>query len=222
MRGVFVTGTDTGVGKTGVGTRLVRALTAGGRRVRVRKPVESGCTEEAGVLLPADAQALQAAAGAVEPLAAVCRYRLRAAVSPERAARLEGLEFTIAELAAACLEGVEAGDFLHVEGAGGLYSPLAADGLNVDLATQLGLPVLLVVGDRLGAINHALLSLEALERRGLRLGALVVNAFAPPTDPAMDNAVDLRALTGLPVYATPYAAEGPIYGELATLLAGPA
>ncbi|MCS6786234.1 MAG: AAA family ATPase, partial [Thiobacillaceae bacterium] len=87
MRGLFITGTDTGVGKTYVGTAMAAALTARGLRVRARKPVESGCPCIDGELRPEDALAYAAASG--EPLAAVCRYRLAAALSPERAARLQ-------------------------------------------------------------------------------------------------------------------------------------
>jgi dethiobiotin synthetase len=198
MQGLFITGTDTGVGKTYIGTALTRSLTSQGQRVRVRKPVESGCAETPEGLLPADAAALHAAAGACEPLDRVCRYRLRHALSPELAARIEGVDYRLADLRDFALRDLPPDDFLLVEGAGGFYSPLAADGLNADLAERLRLPVLLVVADRLGCINHALLSLEAIEARGLRLAGLVMNTLQAP-DPeqtGMDNAGDLERLTG--------------------------
>jgi dethiobiotin synthetase len=202
--GLFITGTDTGVGKTRVGTALARALAARGRTVRARKPVESGCSDGPDGLFPADGDALRNAAGAIEPLQRVCRYRLRAAVSPERAARLEGVALDMDGMRAACVDGVAAGDWLQVEGAGGFCSPLVEGALNADLAVALRLPVLLVAADRLGVINHTLLTAEAIERRGLELAGVVLNRFVPAADPAMDNAQDLATWLQRPVWLFPH------------------
>ncbi|MGQ9686869.1 MAG: dethiobiotin synthase, partial [Thiobacillaceae bacterium] len=134
MRGLFITGSDTGVGKTFVGTCLVDLLARRGLRVRPRKPVESGCPRVGGVLQPQDAAAYHAAVAGVEPLERICPYRFEAALSPERAAALAGQDLRLDALVAACLDGVEAADFLLVEGAGGVCSPIAADGRHADLA----------------------------------------------------------------------------------------
>lgn len=198
MRGVFVTGTDTGVGKTVVGCALARALSARGEPVAVRKPVESGCERQGEALHPADGEALRVAAGEREPLDIVTPLRLVHALSPERAARLEGMELELYDLIAAAKTGAP-DDFYLVEGAGGILSPLAIDTLNADLAVALGLPVLLVVADRLGCINHALLSVEAIERRGLRIAAVVVNAATPEADEGMNNRDDLASRLPCPV-----------------------
>jgi dethiobiotin synthetase len=208
--GYFITGTDTGVGKTRVGTALAHGLAQRGLDVRVRKPAESGCPELDGRLLPQDAEALRRAAGAVEPLEQVCAVCLRAAVSPERAAAQEGVALRLATLRDACLAGV-GGDVRLVEGAGGLLSPIAADGLNADLAVALGYPVVLVAADRLGVINHVLLALEAIERRGLRVAAIVLSRPQPgEADPAMDNAADLARWTGRTIDVLPHGgAAGP-------------
>ena len=203
MHGVFLTGTDTGVGKTFVGCALTRALGRAGIPVAVRKPVESGCERRQGILYPADGIALARAAGEREKLERVTPLRLAHAISPERAARLEGIEVTIADL----VEAVEAGapgDFRLVEGAGGILSPLALDGLNADLAIALGLPVIVVVADRLGCINHALLTVEAIERRGLTVQALVLNALEADAGTAMSNRDDLAARVEVPVFAFPH------------------
>ncbi|MGQ9686452.1 MAG: ATP-dependent dethiobiotin synthetase BioD [Thiobacillaceae bacterium] len=95
---------------------------------------------------------------------------------------------------------MEAADFLLVEGAGGFCSPIAADGLNADLALVLGLPVLLVSADRLGAIHQVLVTVEAIERRGLELAGVVLNRLSPQADPLLDNAADLRRWLKQPVY----------------------
>lgn len=205
MRGVFITGTDTGVGKTQIARHLVAILTTRGMRVRVRKPVESGCIEHDGERIPADGTALREAAGAIESLDQVCPFRLRAAISPERAAVLEGKPINLDDLHQACLAGVEEDDFLVVEGAGGFYSPLAENTLNADLAQRLGLAVLLVVGDRLGCLNHALLSAEAIASRGLALAAIVLNRYTDDRLEGMDNVLDLKTRLAVPLFVTPYA-----------------
>lgn len=199
LSGLFITGTDTGVGKTRVGVGVARSLVQRGWRVRVRKPVESGCGKRSGALLAADAEALREAAGGIEPLAQICPYRFAAPLAPPRAAALEGRTLGLVQLVDACHAGVEAGDFLLVEGAGGFLSPLAEDALNADLALALALPILLVAEDRLGAIHQALASAEAIERRGLRLAAVVLNAAHAIPDPRLDNAGDLTGHLDVPV-----------------------
>lgn len=207
MRGIFVTGTDTDVGKTRIATALARQLSAQGIRVVPRKPVESGCRKSEGELIPADALALRLAAGYAGELSEVCPYRFEAALSPVRAARLSGEKVTLAHLRRACTAEDE-NSFMLVEGAGGFYSPLAEDGLNADLAEALQLPVLLVADDRLGCINQILLSAEAIEKRGLQLAAIVLNATTPQAPAGMDNAEDLRELIDAPLYKVAYDPHG--------------
>lgn len=205
--GLFITGTDTGVGKTRVGSAIVHGLVARGIDVRVRKPVESGCPEVAGELQPQDAASLREAAGGREPLIRVCAFRLRAPLSPERAAAMEGVALPLGAIAAACRDGADDG-FLVVEGAGGVLSPVADGALNVDLAIALGLPVLLVAADRLGTINHTLLAVEAITRRGLAIAGVVLSAAdAVAADAAgMDNAADLARWLGHTVHVLPHGA----------------
>ncbi|MDO9140876.1 MAG: dethiobiotin synthase [Methylobacter sp.] len=214
QRGLFVTGTDTGVGKTRISAILAHLLNQRGLVVRPRKPVESGCLRDEGGLIPADAATcglipadaatLQAAAGSKELLAKICPYRFELALSPERAAALADKSLTLDDVTAVCREGVAKSDFLLVEGAGGFYSPLASDVLNADLAVALSLPVLLVTSDRLGAINQTLLAVEAIKGRGLTLAGVVLNQVAPAVDPQMDNAAELSRWLDEPVLATAY------------------
>lgn len=201
-RGLFVTGTDTGVGKTQITAALAYLLADRNLIVRPRKPVESGCQREGGRLVPEDARTLQVVARTDEPLAHICPYPMEPALSPERAAALSGKTLTLNDVQAACLEGVADTDFLLVEGAGGFYSPLASGALNVDLAVALSLPVLLVAADRLGTIGHTLMAVEAIRRRGLTLAGVVLNRLALHGDPLMGNATDLSCWLGQPVIVT--------------------
>jgi dethiobiotin synthetase len=188
---LFITGTDTGVGKTHLARLLVESLHGRSERIRPRKPVESGCRREGSELLPADGIALWEATGRAEPLEAVCPYRLEHALAPDRAARLERVTLKLSDLVEACHG--EGDAILIVEGAGGFLSPLTDDGLNADLAVALGLPVLLVAADRLGCINHVLLTAESIAARGLELAAVVLNPLpGQPGPEGMDNLVDLQ------------------------------
>lgn len=200
--GLFVTGTDTGVGKTRITAALARLLSERNLIVRPRKPVESGCLREGDRLVPEDARTLQTAARSDETLERICPYSFEPALSPERAAALVGTSLTLDEIRAACLQGVAENDFLLVEGAGGFYSPLTSGVLNADLAAALSLPVLLVTEDRLGCIGHTLMAVEAINRRGLVLAGVVLNRIENHDDPRMNNAEDLSLWLGQQVLVT--------------------
>ena len=200
LPGIFITGTNTDVGKTYVGVQLARELRRRQISVIPRKPIESGCLKQDGELIPQDALALHRAASYPGPLAEICPFRFEPPISPVRAAHLANKVLTTEQLASICLNGSENG-FLLVEGAGGFYSPLAENGLNADLAVALQLPVLLVSDDRLGALNQVLLSTEAIQMRGLTLAGVVLNEIEPGNNPHMNNAADLREHLGCPVFA---------------------
>ncbi len=194
--GLFITATDTGTGKTVFATCLAKTLFERGIRVHVRKPVESGCNKTSnGQLLPADALALHEASGSIDSLEDVVPFRFEAAVSPSRAASLEGTTITIDALEKACQVNRKQDDFLLVEGAGGFYSPLTSDGLNADLASRLGLPLIIMAPNRLGIISQILLTLEAAKRRNLPVAAIVLNTLPDPEAPAeLDNLDELSSL----------------------------
>jgi dethiobiotin synthetase len=182
MRGVFVTGTDTGVGKTVCACALVHALRARGLRVAPMKPVAAGAVAHAGGWANEDTLALIEAAGPGAPSpAAVTPLLLREPMAPHVAAAREGRAITVAPLVAAHRRLAEAADFTVVEGVGGFLVPLSPEGDTRDLAVALGLPVVLVVGLRLGCLNHALLTAEAVRSSGLPLAGWIANAI----DPAM-------------------------------------
>lgn len=199
-RGIFMTGTDTGVGKTWVGIQLITCLRALGREVMVRKPVESGWADD---IQQTDAWQLAQAAGQAFDQR-ICPYHFSAALAPPRAAQLAGESVSLQQLAAACPTYWEPHQFLHVEGAGGFYSPIADDGLNADLAQRLGLPVIVVAEDRLGCINHVLLTVAAVQQRGLTLAGVILNARTHRVN-GMDNAQDMCQYLDVPIVAFPCA-----------------
>jgi dethiobiotin synthetase len=181
VKGWFVTGTDTDCGKTLVATGLAHKLHEAGRRVAVMKPVASGCTATPDGLRNADAQALIAAAHAAQPYEQINPYAFAPAIAPHIAAEQAGVTIDAQHIRSQAERLATGADVLLVEGAGGWRVPLGDELDMGGLAGQLGLPVVLVVGMRLGCINHALLSAEAIENDGCRLAGWVANGV----DPAM-------------------------------------
>jgi len=182
--GLFITGTDTEVGKTYVAALIARSLCAAGRRVGVYKPAASGCTKVNGPLVSDDAVLLWEAAGRPGELDRVCPQRFRAALAPHLAAREEGREVD-AELLRTGVEYWQArSDIVLVEGAGGLMSPLGDDEYVADLADALGFPLVVVARNALGTINHTLQTLIAAAtfRDGLPIAGIVLNHPTPPAD----------------------------------------
>jgi dethiobiotin synthetase len=198
-RGVFVTATDTGVGKTFIACALARNWRALGLPVAPRKPVESGCPLLGGEYWPEDGARLAEAAGIpTHRLGEVTRFRLAEPLAPDLAARLAGTSLWLKDLVAACRH--PAGSWRITEGAGGFYSPLCEDGLNADLAEALGDPVILVAEDRLGTLSSCLLAAEAIERRGLSLAGVILNRRRDSAHPAMDNREALVRRLTAPVF----------------------
>jgi len=181
-RGLFVAGTDTGVGKTVVAAALLRALARDGRRAVGMKPVAAGLAAAGAV--HADVAALIAAGNVVASAADVNPYSFAPPIAPHVAAAKAGCVIELDCIADAYARLAAAADAVVVEGAGGVFVPLGRGIDMLDIPRRLGLPVLLVVGLRLGCLNHALLSVHALAARGVRLAGWVANRM----DPAMQEA----------------------------------
>ncbi len=176
--GLFVTGTDTEVGKTVVAAGLILALRARGLRVQGMKPIASGCQRTEHGLRNDDALTLGAVSSAPRPYALINPYAYEPAIAPHLAAAQAGRPIRLETVEAAFRELAVDADLVVVEGAGGWRVPLDDRYTMADLAARLGLPVVLVVGIRLGCINHALLSAEALLRDGRPLAGWVANLIA--------------------------------------------
>ncbi|MBC7414938.1 MAG: dethiobiotin synthase [Herminiimonas sp.] len=175
----FITGTDTEIGKTLIASSLLHALGAIGVKAAGMKPIAAGATERNGVLRNDDADQLaQAATVALSPALAT-PYLLRAAAAPHVAARLEQIEIDVRHVQQCFTRIVARAEAVVVEGVGGFRVPLSLGVDTADLAQQLGLPMIMVVGLRLGCINHALLTAEAIAARGLTLAGWVCNVVDP-------------------------------------------
>ena len=202
MKTLFITGTDTGVGKTYVGRILVKALINTGHTCVPRKPIETGCEVNGEALIPDDATKYYQATNEKIPLEEICPFRYKPPISPERAIRLAGGTVSVKDLVNACTPANNP-THLFIEGAGGFYSPLCTDGLNADLAQKLKAGVILVVKDRLGCINQTLLTIEAIKNRKLNLLAVMLNQTREHEESSMDNLEDLRMRLPTPVIAIP-------------------
>ena len=181
-RGIFVTGTDTGVGKTIVAATLALVLRMRGVNVGVMKPVTSGCREEGGRLVSEDALQLCQAAG-VPCSDDVAPYLLREPLAPAEAARLDGKRIDFARIKASYDRLSAAHDFVIVEGAGGLMVPLAGGLLIADLVRELGLPLLVVARPGLGTINHTVLTCFAALQMELPVAGVIINGM--PENPGL-------------------------------------
>jgi dethiobiotin synthetase len=188
----FVTGTDTEIGKTTIAAGLLHAARLAGLSTAAAKPVASGCERSPEGLRNSDALALLGECNVPLAYEQVNPFAFEPAIAPHLAAREQGVKLTVEALKGPVQSVLELGaDFTLVEGAGGWRVPLAGEENLSDLAIALELPVILVVGVRLGCINHAVLSAEAIQRDGLVLAGWVANIVDPTTSRLEENLATL-------------------------------
>jgi len=174
-KGIFITGTDTGVGKTYVAKGIARTLTRGGIDVGVMKPAETGCRKRFGQLIPSDTSSLMKTTGVRDALDLVNPYRFSKPLAPSVASELAGKTISPAGIVNSFQVLSRRHDFMIVEGAGGIMVPLSGNYLYLDLAAALRLPIVIVARPGLGTINHTLLTISALKKRRLQVAGFVVN-----------------------------------------------
>lgn len=205
-RGLFIAGTNTEVGKTHVAAMIARDLVQSGRRVGVYKPAASGCRQAAEGLIADDALALWQAAGQPLTLEQVCPQRFLAPLAPPRAALLEGRRVDATLLRSGLEPWLKASEIVIVEGAGGLMSPLSEVDYNIDLAAELGLPLVIVAANELGAINATLQTLVTARARAPKLpiaGVVLNQAKQRPDDASLtSNAEELATRCDAPLLTT--------------------
>jgi len=200
-RGMFIAGTDTDVGKTVAACALVRGLRALGRRVAVMKPVASGATPTAHGLRNADALALMEAAQIELDYALVNPYCFEPPVSPHIAAKEAGIEVDIAKIRHNYDLLAAGADWVIVEGAGGWFAPVNDRQTMADLAWSLSIPALMVVGLKLGCLNHAQLTRIGIEAHGVSFAGWIANGVDPQMARAEENLAALERLLGEPALA---------------------
>jgi len=200
-KGIFITGTDTGVGKTFVSVGLLKALKETGLNVCPMKPVETGCKINKGALVPEDTLKLVKAAQVNEPLDLINPYRFRQSLAPAVAAELEDTIIRREIIFFACRKLLNKYDVTIVEGAGGVMVPVNGKYLFIDFIRDLNLPVLIVAKAGLGTLNHTLLTLEAAKNRGIDVMGVIINCSSKikndvsvQTNPGM-----IEKLGGVPV-----------------------
>ncbi|HVY55689.1 MAG TPA: dethiobiotin synthase [Thermodesulfobacteriota bacterium] len=194
--GVFITGTDTGVGKTVITAALAWSLSTAGMRVAVMKPVQTG-TELPGIL---DIEFVERVLGAKYEPGDVCIYRFREPLSPLAASEIAGIKIDTGKILEVCRKLRSTHDVVIVEGAGGLLVPIKENYLMTNLAHDLGLPILIVARPGLGTLNHTALTVESARRRGIDVLGVVINRF--PASPGLaerTNPEHIVRMTGAPV-----------------------
>lgn len=209
-RGLFVAGTDTGVGKTVAACALLHGFAGLGLRAVGMKPVAAGAVLRRDGWHNEDVALLRAASNVDAPAAAVNPYCFAPAIAPHIAAAEAGIAIRLPLIAARYAQLARSADVVVVEGVGGLLVPLGRRNCAADIPRRLGLPVVLVVGLRLGCLNHALLTVEALRARGLRLAGWVANRIDPRMSRGPENLdtligrIDAPLLGVLPHARNPY------------------
>ena len=194
MKKLLITGTDTGVGKTWISCLLIRQLTANGQKTGAYKPACSGAAfDQHGRAVWSDVDDLRNACDGDVPIDRICPQRFIAPLAPAVAARLEGRVIDSNLLVSGIDRWIGHAETVIVEGAGGLLCPLS-DSLTVaDLAKEFASPMILVAANRLGVINHTLLSIEVARARGLAVSAVVLNDGSARTSQMMNNEYDLES-----------------------------
>jgi dethiobiotin synthetase len=191
--GIFVTGTDTGVGKTLVSVALITAFRKAALKVGTMKPIETGVGEDG----PLDAIALRDAAGSTAPLSTICPQQFALPAAPNAAASAEGREVDLDQIDAAYETLAKGRDLMVVEGAGGLLVPIRDDWTMAELAHSLDLPLLVVARASLGTINHTALTLEvAASKRLPVLGVIISHAGGPISAADASNLLALKKFLG--------------------------
>lgn len=200
MTGYFITGTDTDVGKTLLAHALIQHLVGQGKRVIGMKPVAAGLIATPQGEMNPDVAQLRAASNVAAPLELINPYSFSAAIAPHIAAQVQQDEIDLQQILIAYQALRARAEIVVVEGAGGFCVPLNANHTMANLAQTLNLPIVLVVGMRLGCLNHALLSVEAITQRGLKLAGWVANTLAVPMPYLHENVETLRARIDAPLW----------------------
>lgn len=199
-KGFFITGTDTGVGKTFVTAGIVSTLREKSVNVGVMKPVETGCPEKDGKLEPQDALYLKNAAGVSDELDLISPYRFKAPLAPSIASRVEGKIIELNRIKECYYKLASRHSIMFVEGAGGLLAPINENETVADLIKLLNLPLIIIAASRLGAINHTLLTVRYAQSVGIEVKGIILNYPALSVEETLSaNQAEIKRLANIPV-----------------------
>ena len=179
-KGFFVTGTDTGVGKTIITAALIKTSNLLGFRACGMKPIETGCQREGGILIPSDGMLIKTVARMEETVNHISPCRFEKPLAPLPASEIEGISVDFEKIRKAYAELSQKYDVVIVEGIGGLLVPIRKDYFVLDLARDFGLPVIVVSRPGLGTINHTMLSVNYAIKEGLTVAGIIINYSQPP------------------------------------------
>lgn len=202
MTGFFITGTDTDCGKTAIATMLVKHWVSAHKKVSVMKPIASGAEQIKGVWVNQDAQQLLAASNAGQDYDSVNPYVFSMPVSPHLAANQAGVTIDIEKICQQAKQLTSSSDVVLIEGVGGWFAPISNTSSIQDLAVKLGFPVVVVVGMRLGCLNHALLTIQAIQQSGVVVAGWVANKIDPDMLLVDENIKTLEEKMTVPLLAT--------------------
>ena len=195
---LFISGTGTDVGKTFITENLIYLLKAKGFTVSPYKPIETGCKKNKSKLIPSDASKFHKLIDKEIDIDLINPYRFQQPISPNRAIRLANKKIFIDDYIGRS-KLLPKNDYLIVEGAGGLYSPISTDGYNIDLIKRMKIPTVLVAKDEIGVINNILLSLDLLKKYKISVLAIILNKINSLQPNGMDNHKDMKSLTKIPL-----------------------
>ena len=195
---LFISGTGTDVGKTFITENLIYLLKAKGFTVSPYKPIETGCKKNKSKLIPSDASKFHKLIDKEIDIDLINPYRFQQPISPNRAIRLAHKKIFINDYIGRS-KLLPKNDYLIIEGAGGLYSPISTDGYNIDLIKKMKIPTVLVAKDEIGVINNILLSLDLLKKYKISVLAIILNKINSLQPNGMDNHKDMKSLTKIPL-----------------------
>ena len=195
---LFITGTNTEVGKTFITCEMLKYLVKSRKSTAAFKPVETGCSKKNGILLPNDSRRFHKILDEALSLDLINPYRFIPPISPNRAIRLARKKIIISDYCKK-LDLLRQYNYILIEGAGGVCSPLASDGLNIDFAKKVSMDSILVARDEIGVINNVLLSINTFTKYKLNLKAIVLNRINTKQPIGMNNARELQSYTDIPI-----------------------
>jgi len=197
-RKLFITGTNTEVGKTFVTCEMLKHLVKFEKSTAAFKPIETGCNKNNRILQPNDSKRFYKILGKTLSLDIINPYRFMPPISPNRAIRLAKKKITLNDYCKK-LNLLNAYDYVLIEGAGGVCSPLSCDGLNIDFAKKVKMDAILVARDEIGVINNVILSINTFIKYKLNLKAIVLNRINTKQPCGMNNVRELRSFTNIPI-----------------------